>query len=171
MGAAQGLQPHFGQAPVQHLALGHQVLDGAGNVFDRYLRIDPVLIEQIDPVGAQTLEHAFHRLFDVVWTADQPRAALAGLRVDVPAEFAGDHDLVAERGDGFAEDALAFMRAIGLGGIKKSDAVVMGRTDDVDHLGAGGDCRLIGAGHVLDAKADAGHFQLTKLASRPWLSG
>ena len=58
MRPAQRLQAHFGQAPMQDLALRHQVLDRAGDVLDRDLRVDAVLVEQVDAVGAQALEHA-----------------------------------------------------------------------------------------------------------------
>ena len=105
--AAQRVQPHLRQAPVQNLALLHQVLDRAGDVLDRDLGIDAVLVEEIDAVGAKALEHPFDGELDVIRAAVEPRAPLAGLEVDVPAELGRDHDLVAERRDAFAEDALA----------------------------------------------------------------
>src|SRR5690606_20664866 len=107
----------------------------------------------------------------MVGAADQPRAPLAGLQIDVETELAGDHDLVPERHDGFAKNPLALMRAIGLGGVKKGDAAFIGRADDIDHLGAGRDRRLVGAGHVLDTEADTGDFKLTELAPAALLSG
>lgn len=51
--------------------------------------------------------------------AVQPRQALAGLLVDVPAELGGDHHLIAERRHALAEDALDLEGAIGLGESKK----------------------------------------------------
>ena len=56
----------------------------------------------------------------------KPGAALAGLRIDVPAELGGDHDLVPERLDGFAENPFAFEGAVCLGSIEKGDAAVVG---------------------------------------------
>ena len=38
------------------LAFGDQVLDRAGDILDRHVRIDAVLIEEIDAVGPQALE-------------------------------------------------------------------------------------------------------------------
>ena len=38
---------------LQDLALGDQVLDRAGHVLDGHLRIDPMLVEQVDVVGSQ----------------------------------------------------------------------------------------------------------------------
>ena len=50
--ATQRVQPHLGQAPVQNLALCHQILNRAGDILDRYLRIDAVLVEEVDAVSA-----------------------------------------------------------------------------------------------------------------------
>lgn len=66
MSAAQRVQPHLGQAPVQNLAFIHQVLDRAGDIFDRHLRVNPVLVEEIDAIGAQALEHALDGQLDRV---------------------------------------------------------------------------------------------------------
>jgi hypothetical protein len=119
MRAAQGFQAHLRQAPVQDLPLLHELLHGAGHVFDRHRRIHPVLVQQVDAVGAQALQHAFDRLLDVGRAAVQAGQALARLEVDVPAELGGDRDLVAERGHALAEDAFDFMRAVGFGGVEK----------------------------------------------------
>ena len=163
MGAAQRVQPHLGQAPVQDLAFGHQVLHRTGDILDRHLRVDAVLVEEIDAVGAQALQHALDGQLDTVRAADEPRAPLAGLEIDVPAELRGDHHLVAERLHAFAEDPFHLVGAVGLGRVVEGDATVEGRPDDVDHLGPGRDRRLIGAAHVLDAEADAGDLQRAKL--------
>ena len=92
----------------------------------------------------------------------QSRPALAGFLVDVPAELRGDHDLVAERLDAFAENPLHLVRAIGFGRVVERDAALEGRPDDVDHLRPGRDRGLIGAAHVLDADADARNLQRSK---------
>ena len=75
-------------------------------------------------------------------------------------------DLVAERRDGFAENPLALMRAVGFSSIEEGDAALIGRADDVDHLRSGRNDRLVGPMHVLDAEANAGDFQLTELSPR-----
>ena len=119
---------------MQDLALAHQILDGASHVLNRHLRIDPVLVEQIAPVRAKALEHAFDGQLDMVRTADETRASLASLKIDVPTELAGDHDLVPERRNGFAENPLTLMRAVGLGGVEKGDAAFIGRADDIEDV-------------------------------------
>lgn len=52
-------------------AFRHQVLDRACHVFDRHCRVDAVLVEEIDAVGAQALQHALDHNLDVVRTAVQ----------------------------------------------------------------------------------------------------
>ena len=104
---------------MQDLAFGHQVLDRAGDILDRHLRIDPMLVEQVDAVGAQALQHAFDHQLDVIGPAVEAGSALSGLQVDVPAELRGDDDLVAEGRDAFAEDPLDLVRAVGLRGIDR----------------------------------------------------
>jgi hypothetical protein len=68
---------------VLDLAFIHQVLDGTGHVFDRHLRVNTVLIKQIDMVGPQALEHTGDHLFNVIRAADEPRPPLACLKVDI----------------------------------------------------------------------------------------
>ena len=149
----------------------HQLLDGAGDVFDRDLRVDAMLIEEIDAVGAKTLEHALDRELDVVRAAVEAAAPRARLRIDVPAELGGDDHLVPEWRDAFAQDPLDLMWAVSLGGVEERDATVEGCPDDVEHLGPAGDRRLVGAAHVLDAEADARDFQRPQLSPRGRVGG
>ena len=50
------LRAGFGQAEVLDLALADQLLHRAGHVLDRHVRIDAVLVEQVDGVGLEALE-------------------------------------------------------------------------------------------------------------------
>src|SRR5688572_8029817 len=151
---ADCLQSRLGQTPVLYLALRHQVLDRAGYVFDRHFRIDTMLIEQIDAVGAESLEHAVDHAFDMIWPAVKPGASLAGLLIDVPAELGGDHDPVPERRHALTENALHLMWAVGFGCVEERNAAVVGCSNDVDHLSPRRDRRLIRAAHVLHADTD-----------------
>jgi hypothetical protein len=63
--------PGFGEAEVLHLALLDQVLHRAGHVFDRHVRIDAVLIEQVDGVGPSRLSEPSADLLDVLGPAVQ----------------------------------------------------------------------------------------------------
>jgi hypothetical protein len=73
-----------------------------------------MLVKQIDPVGAQTAEHALDDELDVLGPAVEPRAALTRFLVDVPAELAGDDDLVAKRLDAFTQDPFDLVGTLGL---------------------------------------------------------
>ena len=61
MRAADRLRARLGEAEVLHLALLDQLLDRAGDVFDRHVRVDAMLIEQVDAVGPQALERRRRR--------------------------------------------------------------------------------------------------------------
>ncbi len=64
--------------------VGNQVFQATGDFLDRYLGVDPMLIEQVDVIGFEPFEHTHHCDLDVLRTAVQARAALSRLRVDVP---------------------------------------------------------------------------------------
>jgi hypothetical protein len=66
---------------------------------------------------------------------------------------------VAERLHGLAEDALALVRAVGLGGVEERHAPVVGGAEDADHLRAVRHRGLVSAGHVLHADPDARHLE------------
>lgn len=51
--ASDSLQARLGEPEMQNLALGDEILDRAGDVFDRHPRVDAVLVEQVNAVGAQ----------------------------------------------------------------------------------------------------------------------
>jgi len=53
VGAADGVDPGLGQADVADLALGDQLGQRPDGVLDRRVRVDPVLVVQVDAVGAQ----------------------------------------------------------------------------------------------------------------------
>jgi hypothetical protein len=90
---------------VQHLALRPQLLDGTGDILDGNLRVDAVLVKEVDAIRAQAPQHALDDQFDVLGAAVEARAALPGLEVDVPAELRRDDDLIAKWGDALSEDA------------------------------------------------------------------
>ena len=54
-----------------HLALLDQLLHGARDVFDRHIRVDAVLIEQVDDVSLEALERSLGDLLDVLGPAIQ----------------------------------------------------------------------------------------------------
>ena len=62
MGAPERLDARLGHAEMPDLALGDQVLDRAGDVLDRHVGIDAVLVEEVDGVDAEPPERAIDRL-------------------------------------------------------------------------------------------------------------
>ena len=120
------------EAEVLHLAGLDELLDGPGHVFDRHGRIHAVLIEQVDAVGPQPLQRRFDDLLDVLGTTVQASASLPRPEVDVEAELRRDHDLVAERGQRFADELLVRERPVGFGGVEEGHATLERGADHVD---------------------------------------
>ncbi len=57
MGAANGARACFGQAEVQNLTLLDQLFNRTGDILDWHLRIDTVLVVEVDAIGSQPLGH------------------------------------------------------------------------------------------------------------------
>ena len=73
--AADRLQPRLGQAEVLDLALPDQFLDRPRHVLDRHVRVDAVLVVQVDRVDLEPLERGLGHLLDVLGPAVQPDPA------------------------------------------------------------------------------------------------
>ena len=129
------------------LTLPDQLLHRAGNVFDRHVRIDAVLIEEIDDLGLEPLERGFGDLPDMLRPAIG--ATLPALQIEFEAELCCDHDLLADGRKSFAQKLFVLVRAIGLGSVKERDATLEGRPDQCDRL------LLVGSGAVAIAQSHA----------------
>ncbi len=114
-----------------HLALGDQFLDRARRVLDRHVRIDAMLIEQIDELHAQPLQRRIANLADALGTAVHA-ALLARFRIDGEPEFRGNHHPVAHGLERFADDLLIGERPIHLGRVEQGDAAIHRLTDQRD---------------------------------------
>ena len=92
--ATDRLHARLRQTEVLDLALANEVLDRACDIFDRNLRVDTVLVEEIDPIGPETFQRRLRDLADV-----RGAAVEAGLLpvLDLEAELRGDDDLIANR--------------------------------------------------------------------------
>ena len=127
-------------------------------VLDRHVGIDAMLVEEVDAVGLEPLQHALGRALDVVGAAVEARAALARVGIDVPAELGGDHHLVAHGRQRVADQFLVGKGAVGFGGIEQGHPALVRTADDADRLVAIG--RLaIGGGEAHRAEADLGHHE------------
>ena len=104
VGAADRVGAGLGQADVADLALGDQLGQRADGVLDRGVRVDPVLVVQVDVVGAEPLQRALDRGADVGRAAVEDAGAAAGVRDE--AELRRQHDLVAAALDGPADELL-----------------------------------------------------------------
>jgi hypothetical protein len=56
VGAADGAGGGLGHAEVPDLAGRDELGDGAGDVLDRHVRVHPVLVVQVDHVGAEAAQ-------------------------------------------------------------------------------------------------------------------
>ena len=104
VGAADCGGAGLGQADVADLALGDQLGQGADGVLDGGLRVDPVLVVQVDVVGAEPLQRPLDCGADVRRAAVEDAGAATGVRDD--AELRRQHHLVAAALDGPADQLL-----------------------------------------------------------------
>ena len=116
---------------MQHFPLLHQILNCPGHILHRHFRIDTVLIQQVNMVGAQAFQRTFHCPADMVGTTvDGGRLLL----LDAEAEFRPDFHFVAKRCECLADPLFAGVRAIDLRRIEESDAFVVCPANQSDHI-------------------------------------
>src|SRR5262245_65840663 len=84
MCATDGLRSCFRKAEVFHLTFLNQVLHRSRHVFDREVRVNTVLIEQIDDIDLESLERGLGDLLDALWPTIQPHPTRlsAGLKFE-----------------------------------------------------------------------------------------
>ncbi len=116
------------------LALGDQILDCAGDIFDRHIGIDAMLIEQIDDVGPEAFQRSLGDRADVLGAAVHPGLP-AGRRLDAETELGGDHHPLAHRGQRFAHHLFVGEGTIDLRRVEEGDAAVDCRADQRDAVG------------------------------------
>src|SRR5258708_9187805 len=93
MRAADCLCTRLGQTEVQHFSFCDQLFHRTGYVFNWHVRIDPVLVIQIDAVGSEALQGFLNHFPDVLRSAVKNKTAL----LIVEAKFGCDSDSVADR--------------------------------------------------------------------------
>src|ERR1700730_17571709 len=94
MGAADIGDAGLGKTEKSRFALLDQITHRACHLLDRHGRIDTVLIEEIDIVGAEAAQRALHRLADLLRPAGSFGADLLSA-LKAKAKLGGDHHLVA----------------------------------------------------------------------------
>src|SRR3954447_12360399 len=129
--APDGLRAGLGQAQIADLAGVHELLHRPDGLLYLRVRVDAVLVVEVDVVDVQALERCVAGLTHVLGVAADAQA-LAVLAADV-AELGGEHDLVAAVGDRVADELLVREGAIHVGRVEQSDAQLERPVD-----GAGG---------------------------------
>jgi hypothetical protein len=109
-----------------------QLFDSTGNIFDRDLRIDTMLVKQIDAIGLQPFERSLGNFHDVLGPAIN--ADLFAVRVNLEPEFGRDNDLIANGCKRFTDDVLVGERTINFGCVKERDAAFDGASNDSDRF-------------------------------------
>ena len=151
VGAADVGGARLGKAEEQHLSLPDEIADGPGDLFDRHGRIDPVLVEEIDPVGSKAPQRAFDRL------ADRFRPAVPlcpGLHAayEAEAEFGRDGHMVASPLERAPDQLFVGERTVALGRVEKRTSELDGVMERRDRF-----ClvrRAVGLAHPHAAEAD-----------------
>src|SRR3989442_503099 len=69
MGAPDGSHAGLREAEVPHLALADQLLHRSGDVLDRRVRVDAMLVEEVDVFGLESLQAPVDRDLDVLGAA------------------------------------------------------------------------------------------------------
>src|SRR4029077_17501600 len=132
--ATNRLHSWLGKAEVLHLAFLNQFLHRSRHVFDWHVGVDPVLIEQIDHIGSESLERSVSNFFDVLRSAIQlTRPRIAGGRRSEP-KLRSDHHLLTHRSERFAHKFLVREWAVNFSGIEEGDAKFNRFAKQRDHL-------------------------------------
>ena len=157
VGAADGCGAGLGQADEADLALSDQLGQGADGVLDGRVRVDPVLVVQVDVVGAEPLQGTLDRDADVRRAAIEDAGAATGVRDE--AELRRQHDLVAAALDGPADEFLVAEGAVDFGGVEVRDAQVHRPVDGANRLGVAAFPDVVVAGHRHGAESYPGDVE------------
>src|SRR5207302_7932788 len=130
VGAADRAHPRFGHAEVLHLALRNQFLDRSRHVFDRHVRVDTVLIIEIQDVCPEPFQRTLDALLDALGAAVLDLLP-AGITSD--PELRGDHHLRAHGRQRLADELFVGVRTVDLGGLEECDTAFDSRADERDH--------------------------------------
>src|SRR3954462_2973826 len=109
MRSANGALAGLGKAEEANLSLTYELGHGAHRFFDGDFRIHPMLIQQIDAIGAQPAQRTFHRLTNVRRAAVEPGDLSA---FDLEPKLGGENDLVAFSSNGSAHQLFVGERTV-----------------------------------------------------------
>jgi hypothetical protein len=143
---------------VPDLAGPHQIGQGADGVLDRHLRVHPVLVVQIDVLGAEPLERPLDRGPGVVRVPVDGAPAVAAAVREQP-ELGRDHHLVPAARESPAEQLLVDERPVDLGRVEERHPQLDRAVDGADRLGVVGGRAGVERRHAHQAEADAGDVE------------
>ena len=143
MRAADRLGAGFRQAEVAHLAGADQLPDRARHVLHRHVRVNAVLIEEVEAVGLQAPQGVLGNRAYALRPAVHARLRSAVLE----AELGRDDDLIADGRQGLAHHVL--VGAVGLGGVEERHPARERLADQRDGL------RLVQPRAVAEAQSHA----------------
>src|ERR1700733_13170937 len=130
--ATNRLDAGFGEAEVPDLALLNEVLHGSGDILNRHVGIDAVLIEEVDDIGLESFQRGLGDLADVLGPAIDSSQRPLGFRIDFESELGCDHDLIPEGSERLADQFFVGERAVSFGGIEECDTTFEGSADERD---------------------------------------
>src|SRR6185369_8326074 len=116
----------FRESEMLHLALMDQVLHSSGDIFDRYIGIDAMLIQQVNPISLEPPQRCIGHLFDVLGATVQ--ASLFAI-LNLEPELSGDHHLVTKWSQRFAHQFFIYEWTINFSRIEESYAAFDGCSD------------------------------------------
>ncbi len=115
-----------------HLTLAYKVGHGADGLLDRRVRIDPMLIVEVDSPDPEPHEARFARLADIGRISAYRKES--ALRAAHGAEFCRQHDLVATAADRPSDQFFVAADPVHVRGVEERDAAIDGMLDRRDSL-------------------------------------
>ena len=107
MCTADGRAAGFGQTEVLYLALGYEIFYRAGDILNRDIGINAMLVEEIYRLDLKALQGGIGHFLDLFRAAVQPNELVV---LDVEPELGRNDDIAAEWGDGFADQFFVAIR-------------------------------------------------------------
>jgi hypothetical protein len=112
------LRSRLAQADVAHLPLSHELRQGPDRFLDGHVRVDAVLVVDVDAVGAEALERRFGRA-PYVLRGSVEHSPGRVVRVHAHAELRRYHHLVAPARHRAADQLLIGVGAVHLGRVQE----------------------------------------------------
>ena len=160
-----GRHSWFRKAEMLHLTLVDQVFHGSCDVFDRHVRVNTVLVEQIDDIGLESLEGGLGDFLDVFWPAIEGSPPGSAIGIRWKAELRCYHHPIAEWSKRFAHKFFICEWTVHFSGVEECDAAFESRSNQRNHFLLVRR-RSVAKAHSHAAESERGDFQiaLSKLA-------